>query len=166
MADEQNQNQQQKQKGGNGGAPKAGITLGTSVSAVGNSNLGETIRGALCDSFGYMMGCIFTGVTAHFLNKAIAKFKPTAQVADVFPAKSEGPTAREIMSQMHNLARTNPEEAQRILASVGSRFQQPQQATTPEPKVETPAPKPEATPAPAPVTKAETKQTPKAKTSK
>ena len=124
MADpnQQNNNDGNKQKGGNQQA-KQGISLGTSYSAVGNSNLGETIRGALCDSFGYMMGAIFTGVASYGLNKIISKFKPNAYTPDVFPAKSEGPTPRDIMNQMHNLARTNPEEAQRILASVGSRFQ-------------------------------------------
>lgn len=124
MADpNQQQNQDQnKQKGGNQQA-KQGISLGTSYTAVNNSNLGETIRGALCDSFGYMMGAIFTGVASYGLNKIISKFKPNAYTPDVFPAKSEGPTPRDIMNQMHNLARTNPEEAQRILASVGSRFQ-------------------------------------------
>lgn len=160
MADpNQQQNQDQnKQKGGNQQA-KQGISLGTSYTAVNNSNLGETIRGALCDSFGYMMGAIFTGVASYGLNKIISKFKPNAYTPDVFPAKSDGPTPKEIMSQMHNLARTNPEEAQRILASVGSRFQSqepapvnntPKDTTPPAPKVETPAP------APAPV-KAKTK---------
>lgn len=158
MADEMNQQQnQQKQKGGNQQGAKAGITLGTSVSAVGNSNLGETIRGALADSFGYMMGAISTGVAAHFMNRVITRFKPTANTPEVFPAKSEGPTARELMGQMHNLARTNPDEAQRILASVGSRFQQSpiavekpvEPASVPTPEVKKPEPKQEVKAAPA-----------------
>ena len=168
MADpNQQQNQDQnKQKGGNQQA-KQGISLGTSYSAVNNSNLGETIRGALCDSFGYMMGAIFTGVASYGLNKIISKFKPNAYTPDVFPAKSEGPTPRDIMNQMHNLARTNPEEAQRILASVGSRFQNqntapvnnppavnpPKEMVPAAPKQDVPAPTPAA-----PKSKAKTAQ--------
>lgn len=168
MADpNQQQNQDQnKQKGGNQQA-KQGISLGTSYTAVNNSNLGETIRGALCDSFGYMMGAIFTGVASYGLNKIISKFKPNAYTPDVFPAKSEGPTPRDIMNQMHNLARTNPEEAQRILASVGSRFQNqntapvnnppavnpPKEMVPAAPKQDVPAPTPAA-----PKSKAKTAQ--------
>ena len=168
MADpNQQQNQDQnKQKGGNQQA-KQGISLGTSYTAVNNSNLGETIRGALCDSFGYMMGAIFTGVASYGLNKIISKFKPNAYTPDVFPAKFEGPTPRDIMNQMHNLARTNPEEAQRILASVGSRFQNqttapvnnppavnpPKEMVPAAPKQDVPAPTPAA-----PKSKAKTAQ--------
>lgn len=141
MADpnqQNNNNDGNKQKGGNQ-QQKQGISLGTSYSAVNNSNLGETIRGALCDSFGYMMGAIFTGVASYGLNKIISKFKPNAYTPDVFPAKSEGPTPKEIMNQMHNLARTNPDEAQRILASVGSRFQTQNQNSNPAPVNNPPA---------------------------
>lgn len=168
MADpNQQQNQDQnKQKGGNQ-QQKQGISLGTSYTAVNNSNLGETIRGALCDSFGYMMGAIFTGVASYGLNKIISKFKPNAYTPDVFPAKSEGPTPRDIMNQMHNLARTNPDEAQKILASVGSRFQNqntapvnnppavnpPKEVVPAAPKQDIPAPTPAA-----PKSKAKTSQ--------
>lgn len=168
MADPNQQNQDNnKQKGGNQQRAQ-GISLGTSYSAVNNSNLGETIRGALADSFGYMMGAIFTGVASYGLNKIISKIKPTAYTPEVFPAKSEGPTPRDIMNQMHNLARTNPEEAQRILASVGSRFQNQNPATaqvsnppaaTPTKEIVPAAPKQDVpSPTPTPKSKGKTTQ--------
>ena len=149
MADEQQQNQQ-KQKGGN--APKGGLTMTTSVSAVNNTSLGETIRGSVCDSFGYMIGAIFTGVASWGLNRIIARFKPSAKTPPLFQegTASAGPSDKELMGLMHNLARTNPEQAKRILDSVGSRFtpkEEPQVPALPlkelaptAPKQDVPAP--------------------------
>lgn len=125
MADEQQQNQQ-KQKGGN--APKAGLTMTTAVSAVNNPSLGETIRGSVCDAFGYMIGAIFTGVASWGLNVMISKFKPGTKTPALFPetgSAPSAPTSRELMGQMHQLAKTDPEGAKRILDSVGSRFTKP-----------------------------------------
>ena len=124
MAEDQNQNQNKQ----NGGAPKSGLTMTTAVSAVNNPSLGETIRGSVCDSFGYMVGAIFTGVASWGLNKMISKFKPGTKTPDLFPdgAVASGPSDKELMGLMHNLARTNPEQAKRILDSVGSRFNKPE----------------------------------------
>lgn len=127
MADEQQQNQQ-KQKGGN--APKAGLTMTTAVSAVNNPSLGETIRGSVCDAFGYMIGAIFTGVASWGLNVMISKFKPGTKTPALFPEAGSvpsAPTSRELMGQMHQLAKTDPEGAKRILESVGGRFNKPEQ---------------------------------------
>lgn len=127
MADEQQQNQQ-KQKGGN--APKAGLTMTTAVSAVNNPSLGETIRGSVCDAFGYMIGAIFTGVASWGLNVMISKFKPGTKTPALFPeagSAPSAPTSRELMGQMHQLAKTDPEGAKRILESVGGRFNKPEQ---------------------------------------
>lgn len=127
MADEQQQNQQ-KQKGGN--TPKAGLTMTTAVSAVNNPSLGETIRGSVCDAFGYMIGAIFTGVASWGLNVMISKFKPGTKTPALFPeagSAPSAPTSRELMGQMHQLAKTDPEGAKRILESVGGRFNKPEQ---------------------------------------
>lgn len=126
MADEQQQNQQ-KQKGGN--APKAGLTMTTAVSAVNNPSLGETIRGSVCDAFGYMIGAVFTGIASWGLNAMIAKFKPGAKTPALFPeagSAPSAPTSRELMGQMHQLAKTDPEGAKRILESVSGRFNKPE----------------------------------------
>ena len=127
MADEQQQNQQ-KQKGGN--APKAGLTMTTAVSAVNNPTLGETIRGSICDAFGYMVGAVFTGIASWGLNIMIAKVKPSAKTPALFPDSNpapSAPTSRELMGQMHQLAKTDPEGAKRILESVSGRFNKPEQ---------------------------------------
>lgn len=124
MADIEQQQNQQKQKNN---APKGGLTMTTSVSAVNNTSLGETIRGSVCDSFGYMIGAIFTGVASWGLNRIISRFKPGAKTPPLFQESTEssGPSDKELMGLMHNLARTNPEQAKRILDSVGSRFPKP-----------------------------------------
>ena len=127
MADEQQQNQQ-KQKGGN--APKAGLTMTTAVSAVNNPSLGETIRGSVCDAFGYMIGAVFTGIASWGLNAMIAKFKPSAKTPALFPDASSAPSTpsgRELMGLMHNLAKSDPDQAKKILESVGGRFTKPEQ---------------------------------------
>lgn len=134
MADEQQQNQQ-KQKGGN--TPKAGLTMTTAVSAVNNPTLGETIRGSVCDAFGYMVGAIFTGIASWGLNVMISKFKPGTKTPALFPetgSAPSAPTSRELMGQMHQLAKSDPEGAKRILESVGSRFPKPDEER-PEPSV-------------------------------
>lgn len=125
MADEQQQNQQ-KQKGGN--APKAGLTMTTAVSAVNNPTLGETIRGSVCDAFGYMIGAIFTGIASWGLNSVIARFKPGTKTPALFPDASSSPSTpsgRELMGLMHNLAKSDPDQAKKILESVGNRFPKP-----------------------------------------
>ena len=149
MADNEQQQNQQKQKNN---APKGGLTMTTSVSAVNNTSLGETIRGSVCDSFGYMIGAIFTGVASWGLNRIISRFKPGTKTPDLFPegAVASGPSDKELMGLMHNLARTNPEQAKRILDSVGSRFtpkEEPQVPALPlkelaptAPKQDVPAP--------------------------
>lgn len=127
MADEQQQNQQ-KQKGGN--APKAGLTMTTAVSAVNNPSLGETIRGSVCDAFGYMIGAIFTGVASWGLNVMISKFKPGTKTPALFPeagSAPSAPTSRELMGQMHQLVKTDPEGAKRIIESVSGRVNKPEQ---------------------------------------
>ena len=88
MADEQQQNQQ-KQKGGN--TPKAGLTMTTAVSAVNNPSLGETIRGSVCDAFGYMIGAIFTGIASWGLNAMISKVKPGTKTPALFPETGSAP---------------------------------------------------------------------------
>ena len=128
MADiEQQQQNQQKQKGGN--APKGGLTMTTSVSAVNNTSLGETIRGSVCDSFGYMIGAIFTGVASWGLNRIISRFKPGAKTPPLFQegTASSAPTSRELMGQMHQLVKTDPEGAKRIFESLSGRFNKPEQ---------------------------------------
>lgn len=157
MADEQQQNQQ-KQKGGN--APKAGLTMTTAVSAVNNPSLGETIRGSVCDAFGYMIGAIFTGIASWGLNQIITKVKPGTKTPSLFPEAGSAPTGpsdKELMGLMHNLARTNPDQAKRILDSVGSRFnkheaeEQPQVPALPVKEIAPVAPAAEVpTPTPAP----------------
>ena len=125
MADEQQQNQQ-KQKGNN--APKAGLTMTTAVSAVNNPSLGETIRGSVCDAFGYMIGAVFTGIASWGLNAMIAKFKPSAKTPALFPDANSAPatpSGRELMGLMHNLAKSDPDQAKKILESVGNRFPKP-----------------------------------------
>ena len=163
MADEQNQNQQ-KQKGGN--APKNGISMGTAVSASNNFNLGETIRGAVADSFGFMMGAIFTGIASWGLNQIIAKVKPGTKTPALFPGEGSAPsapTSRELMGQMHQLAKTDPEGVKRILDSVGSRFNKndddrPSVPAVPTKELAPVAPKQDVpTPTPAPVQDAEPK---------
>lgn len=123
MADDNNQQNQQKQKGGNQNGSRMGITLGTSVSAVNNPNLGETIRGAVADGLGFTAGAIATGVFSYFINKLIRKFKPSANVPALFPTAEDraamGPNPRELMTQLHQLRSSNKEEAQRIVESVG-----------------------------------------------
>ena len=174
MADEQQQNQQ-KQKGGN--APKAGLTMTTAVSAVNNPSLGETIRGSVCDAFGYMIGAIFTGVASWGLNAMISKVKPGTKTPALFPeagSAPSAPTSRELMGQMHQLAKTDPEGAKRILESVGGRFNKPENILPDinvpalpvkdiapvAPKQDIPAP----APAPAPeVEQPKSKQQPKSK---
>lgn len=123
MADDNNQQNQQKQKGGNQQGPKMGITLGTSVTAVNNPNLGETIRGAVADGLGFTAGAIATGVFSYFINKIIKKFKPSATTPALFPTAedraAQGPNARELMGQLHQLRNTNRDDAVRIVESVG-----------------------------------------------
>lgn len=174
MADEQQQNQQ-KQKGGN--APKAGLTMTTAVSAVNNPSLGETIRGSVCDAFGYMIGAIFTGIASWGLNQIITKVKPGTKTPDLFPDSNSAPsapTSRELMGQMHQLAKTDPEGAKRILESVGGRFTKPEQGlpesnvpALPVKEIAPVAPKQDIpTPAPAPAPEVEqpkSKQQPKSK---
>lgn len=174
MADEQQQNQQ-KQKGGN--TPKAGLTMTTAVSAVNNPSLGETIRGSVCDAFGYMIGAIFTGVASWGLNVMISKFKPGTKTPALFPEAGpapSAPTSRELMGQMHQLAKTDPEGAKRILESVGGRFNKPEQGlpeasvpALPVKDIAPVAPKQDIpTPAPAPAPEVEqpkSKQQPKSK---
>ena len=163
MADEQQQNQQ-KQKGGN--APKAGLTMTTAVSAVNNPSLGETIRGSVCDAFGYMIGAIFTGIASWGLNVMISKVKPGTKTPALFPeagAAPSAPTSRELMGQMHQLAKTDPEGAKRILESVSGRFNKPEQVlpdinvpALPVKDIAPVAPKQDIpTPAPAPAPEAE-----------
>lgn len=164
MADDNNNNGQQRQKGGNQQGPKMGITLGTAVSAVNNPNLGETIRGAVADGLGFTAGAIATGVFSFFINKLIKKFKPAASTPALFPTPedraAQGPNARELMGQLHQLRGTNRDEAARIVESVGKALGMAigqQVASTPaveEPKpapVQEPKPEPTPTPAPAPV---------------
>lgn len=130
MADEQQQNQQ-KQKGNN--APKAGLTMTTAVSAVNNPSLGETIRGSVCDAFGYMIGAVFTGIASWGLNAMIAKFKPSAKTPALFPDANSAPatpSGRELMGLMHNLAKSDPDQAKKILESVGNRFPKPDEERT------------------------------------
>lgn len=169
MADEQNQNQQ-KQKGGN--APKNGISMGTAVSASNNFNLGETIRGAVADSFGFMMGAIFTGIASWGLNQIIAKVKPGTKTPALFPGEGSAPStpgSRELMGMMHQLAKSDPDGAKRILDSVGSRFNKNDEDRTapaiPTKELAPMAPKQDVpTPAPAPeVEQPKSKQQPKSK---
>ena len=172
MADDQQQNQQ-KQKGGN--APKAGLTMTTAVSAVNNPSLGETIRGSVCDAFGYMIGAIFTGIASWGLNVMISKVKPGTKTPALFPeagSAPSAPTSRELMGQMHQLAKTDPEGAKRILESVGGRFAKPEQGlpeanvpALPVKDIAPVAPKQDIpTPAPAPeVEQPKSKQQPKSK---
>lgn len=164
MADENQNQNQNKQKGGN--APKNGLSMGTAVSASNNFNLGETIRGAVADSFGFMMGAIFTGIASWGLNVIITKVKPSAKTPALFPAEgsaSSAPTSRELMGQMHQLAKSDPEGAKRILDSVGSRFTKPDEERTapavpsvPTKELAPVAPKQDI-PAPAPAPEAESK---------
>lgn len=166
MADENQNQNQNKQKGGN--APKNGLSMGTAVSASNNFNLGETIRGAVADSFGFMMGAIFTGIASWGLNVIISKVKPTAKTPALFPAEGSAPsapTSRELMGQMHQLAKSDPEGAKRILDSVGSRFNKndedrtaPAVPAVPTKELAPVAPKQDVpTPTPAPVPDAEPK---------
>ena len=137
MADEQQQQNQQKQKGNN--APKSGLTMTTAVSAVNNPTLGETIRGSVCDAFGYMIGAIFTGIASWGLNSMIAKFKPGTKTPALFPDASSSPSTpsgRELMGLMHNLAKSDPDQAKKILESVGNRFPKPDEE---RPEISVPA---------------------------
>ena len=149
MSEDQNQQNQGKQKGG-GNQAKNGVTLSSNFSSMGNSSLGDTLKGAVTDGIGYIFGAIGTGFAAWMLNKIITKVKPSVKPAPLFPTAEDkaaaGPTANELMGQMHNLRKSDPASAERIVKSIQAAMgmnQQPEQPALPEPvKVEQPKPEP------------------------
>lgn len=131
-----------KNKGGQGAGQ--GITFSAKCDPYAPQTLGQNVQGALVTGFSGAVAAVACAGFTKLFDVIVAKFTGR-KVKPVFNVEAPTKPQINLMGEMHNLARTDPDQARRILESVGSKVNHtPALEAVPAP---TPAPvQPEPTP--------------------
>lgn len=143
-----------KNKGGQGAGQ--GITFSAKCDPYAPQTLGQNVQGALVTGFSGAVAAVACAGFTKLFDVIVAKFTGR-KVKPVFNVEAPTKPQINLMGEMHNLARTDPDQARRILESVGNKVNTPAIEAEPE---AVPTPSVPATLTPEPATTPEPKPSP------
>ena len=143
-----------KNKGGQGAGQ--GITFSAKCDPYAPQTLGQNVQGALVTGFSGAVAAVACAGFTKLFDVIVAKFTGR-KVKPVFNVEAPTKPQINLMGEMHNLARTDPDQARRILESVGNKVNTPAIEAKPE---AVPTPSVPATLTPEPATTPEPKPSP------